>query len=101
MKLAIYPPVEPERLDRITAAAGPMAVVKRLGGVLLCKRPDLRFGHSARSAHEPLTDPQVFEEEGWLVTARVGVCHKRRLLTASCASVSALTFASSVATRSA
>ncbi|MBN9119108.1 MAG: D-2-hydroxyacid dehydrogenase [Planctomycetes bacterium] len=27
MKLVIYPPVEPERLDRITAAAGSMAVV--------------------------------------------------------------------------
>jgi phosphoglycerate dehydrogenase-like enzyme len=27
MKLVIHPPVEPERLDRITAAAGPMAVV--------------------------------------------------------------------------
>jgi phosphoglycerate dehydrogenase-like enzyme len=26
MKLVIHPPVEPERLDRITAAAGPMAV---------------------------------------------------------------------------
>jgi phosphoglycerate dehydrogenase-like enzyme len=27
MKLVIHPPVEPERLDRITAAAGPMTVV--------------------------------------------------------------------------
>lgn len=27
MKLVIHPPVEPDRLDRITAAAGPMAVV--------------------------------------------------------------------------
>src|SRR5262249_30758082 len=27
MKLVIHPPVEPSRLDRITAAAGPMAVV--------------------------------------------------------------------------
>jgi phosphoglycerate dehydrogenase-like enzyme len=27
MKLVIHPPVEPERLDRITTAAGPMAVV--------------------------------------------------------------------------
>ncbi|HJZ59838.1 MAG TPA: hypothetical protein VKE74_33155 [Gemmataceae bacterium] len=27
MKLVIHPPVETERLDRITAAAGPMAVV--------------------------------------------------------------------------
>src|SRR6476659_4952757 len=27
MKLVLHPPVEPERLDRIAAAAGPMAVV--------------------------------------------------------------------------
>src|SRR4029453_7426728 len=27
MKLVVHPPVEPERLDRITAAAGPMEVV--------------------------------------------------------------------------
>ena len=27
MKLVIHPPVEPERLDRIVAVAGPMAVV--------------------------------------------------------------------------
>src|SRR5262245_10514484 len=31
MKLVIHPPVEPERLDRITAVAGPMAVVNADG----------------------------------------------------------------------